>query len=294
MRAEHLPGAGGSNLYLPYLQLVARLRLALRLPRLRRGPQGPGGRRARRRRRRGCSRSSRSPTPRRPRTTITPCASWVWPRSPCGRSRATLRSRAARRPLRAQAERALDNILETTDLVDPRGRLSRVHRLHADHLGAPRAHGRDAPHPHRRGPGPPLRGLPEHGRRRTSTSCFPTARRPATTTTSTRTSTTSTASCSATRSTASRTRSRPGTCEERLRLPAKWRIPVLQFLWDDPSVVPARPGGSPPRRSCRATGSSRRSATSSCATGGRPTPPGSSSPAGRTSPSTTTSTPPTS
>ena len=73
----------------------------------------------------------------------------------------SVEARAA--PLRAQAARALDNILETTDARESGGRVPRVDGLHAHHLGAARPDGGAAAHDHRRRSRPPLRRVPLHG-----------------------------------------------------------------------------------------------------------------------------------
>ncbi len=122
----------------------------------------------------------------------------------------SVETRAA--PLRAQAWRAFDNILEPTELVNPDG----GYHESTDYMRitwAPLAMMAEV----RRtttGDDPAARWSASSATwgRRTSTRSCPTASRPATTTTSSRTSTRGTTSCSATPSTASRTPTPPGCC----------------------------------------------------------------------------------
>ena len=186
-----------------------------------------------------------------------------------GARRAPARARLAgvRQPARADRAR------------EPGRRLPRVDRLHAHHVGAARDDGRGAADGDRART-PPSAGPPSATwARPTSTRCCPTAARPATTTTSTRTSTRATTSCSATRSTASRTPTRPGCCSSGRGCPPSGRTRCSSSCGTTPRSCRATPRPRP-RASCRATGSSAASATSSCATAGARTPPGSSSPAG--------------
>ena len=104
-----------------YLRRALRVRLALRLRRASTPRSRTAWPASSWTARRACSRCSRWPIPRRPRTTTTPCASWRSPSSPWPRSRATRRSRRARRRCARRPARALDNILETTELVNPEG-----------------------------------------------------------------------------------------------------------------------------------------------------------------------------
>ena len=202
--------------------------------------EGPRGGRAGGRRRSACSRCNRWPTPARPRTTTTPCASSPSPSFALAavEGHPSVEARAA--PMRAQAARALDNILETTELVEPGGRLPRVDGLHADHLGAAGPDGGAAAHHHRRRSRAPLRRvplmgptylykvLPDGSTARDDDNEFP--------------------HLDAVDSVVL------GYAVHRFKdpfaawmlqksgwLPERWRIPVLEFLWRDDTVAPRDP-----------------------------------------------------
>ena len=244
-----------------YMRRALAVRLAVRLPGLRRRAQGPGGGRAAWTAPRGCSRCSRWPTPRRPRTTTTPRASWRWPSSPWPRSRGTPRwrrgpPRCARRP-----RRALDNILETTELVNPEGGYHESMDYMRITWAPARPDGRAAADDDGRGPRPPLRRVPQHGADLPLQGPARRLRPRATTTTSSRTSTTSTTWCSATRCTASRIPTRPGSCRRAAGCPRSGGSPCSSSCGATTPSSRAIPR-PPPRPSCRASASSRASATS--------------------------------
>ena len=185
-------------------------------------------------------RCSRWPTRRRPRTTTTPCASWRWPSFALAavEGHPSVEARAA--PLREQARRALDNILETTDLVNPEG----GYHESMDYMRitwAPLAlDGRAAPHDDAATIPPGASASSATWARPTSTRSCPTARPRATTTTSSRTSTPWTTWCSGYAVHRFKDPYAAWILRESGWLPAKWRIPVLEFLWSDDTVVAAR------------------------------------------------------
>ena len=174
---------------------------------------------------------------------------------------------------------------------EPGRRLPRVDRLHAHHVGAARDDGRGAPHGDRPGPGRALVGLPQHGhdlplqgaarrergprrRRRVPAPRLARQRRP-------------------------RLRRPPlqgplrGLPAAAARLaPRRVGQPRAAVPVERPRGRPARPRDHGRERAAAPPPLPRHRATSSCATAGARTPPGSSSPAGRTSRSTTTWTPP--
>jgi hypothetical protein len=268
------------------------LRLALRLPGLRPRPQGPGGGGPRGRRRA----DARPPVAAGPGAGLVP-----QPHRPGARPRRLLTGRGRGAPVRGEPRRPPSRARLAGVRQHPRadgarepGRwLPRVDRLHAHHLGATRHDGRGAEDRHRPGSRPPLVRLPQHG------PDLP-------------------LQGPARRDRGARRRQRvPAPRLAGQRRPRLCRPPLqgpLRRLDAGAARVAARGLGEPgapvpvagrhasclatprrrPRASCRATGTSAASATSSCATDGARTPRGSSWPAGRTSPSTITSTPPTS
>ena len=168
----------------------------------------------------------------------------------------SVEARAA--PLRAQAWRAFDNLLEQTELVNPDG----AYHESTDYMRITWA---------------PLAMMAEV--RRTTTGEDPAAR------------------WSAFRNMGTtylyKVPTRPGSCSSERGSPPSGRTPCSSSSGTTPRSSPGTPRPRP-SASCRATGTSAASATSSCATAGARTPPGSRWPVARTSRSTTTSTPRTS
>ena len=276
-----------------YLEPLDGLRLALRLPGLRRRAQGPGGGGPRGRGRADAGAARRSQDPAQAsyhNHTARELALAVFSLAAV-EGHPSVEGRAA--PLRAQAWRAFDNLLEQTELVNPDG----GYHESTDYMRITWA---------------PLAMMAEV--RRTATGEDPAARW----------------SVFRNMGTTYLYKVLPDGSEARddddefPHLDSRdnvvlgyavhrFKDPYAAWLLQQRGVAPRRVGepgarsscgttprssrATPPRRpraSCRASGSSAASATSSCATAGARTPPGSSSPAARTSRSTTTSTPRTS
>ena len=268
---------------------VPGLRLALRLPGLRRRAQGPRGRRSRGRRREDAG----APVAGRSRAGLVPQPHGA--RAGPGRVRADRGRRASvgGGPRGAAARAGPARLRQHPRDDRPREPGGRATTSRWTTCGSPGRRWRSWPScaaRRRARTRPAASACSATWARPTSTRSCPTARPPATTTTSSRTWTPSTTSCSATRSIASRTPSRRGSRRRAAGCPRSGASRCWSSCGATPTVVAARSRDHDRGRAAAEPPLPRRRPPRPARAAGARTPPGSSSPAAPTSRSTTTST----